>query len=213
MSLIDFSLIRKQIDIGEFPKGELWNRVDKAARKGDPEAQFILGYRWYRRHGLNYQKSRDWFLKAASGGHLEAQEYVAQIQEELGATRQDLADRAKAGELEAQRGLACILATGSDGLGKYPKEARDWYRCASQQGDPAAQYNLGLMVLNGEGGPCDAQEGVSWLEQAANGDNQPTALDAMKVLADLHSVGALGVARDHERAKFWNSKFQDASSE
>ena len=46
-------------------------------------------------------------------------------------------------------------------------EAVKWYRLAAEQGDVAAQYNLGIMYDNGDGVPQDYKEAVKWYRLAA----------------------------------------------
>ena len=46
-------------------------------------------------------------------------------------------------------------------------EAGRWYRLAAEQGDAAAQRNLGLMYANGRGVPEDDAEAVRWYRLAA----------------------------------------------
>ena len=41
------------------------------------------------------------------------------------------------------------------------------YRKAAEQGDAAAQNNLGFMYINGEGVPQDYQEALKWYSLAA----------------------------------------------
>ncbi len=43
-----------------------------------------------------------------------------------------------------------------------------WYRKASEQNHPLAQFNLGLMYAKGEGVPQDDAEAVRWIRRAAD---------------------------------------------
>ena len=52
------------------------------------------------------------------------------------------------------------LILASDGCGTR-------YKRAAERGDSDAQYNYGLMVIYGEGGPADAGEGLEWIRRAA----------------------------------------------
>jgi hypothetical protein len=47
-------------------------------------------------------------------------------------------------------------------------EARQWYRQAAEQGSVSAQVNLGVMCVDGQGGPQDDQEAVYWYSRAAD---------------------------------------------
>ena len=42
-----------------------------------------------------------------------------------------------------------------------------WYRKAAEQGDAAAQFNLGVMYANGEGVPEDYVKAYAWMNLAA----------------------------------------------
>ena len=46
-------------------------------------------------------------------------------------------------------------------------EAVKWYRKAADQGDAAAQFNLGVMYATGQGVPQDYAEAVKWYRKAA----------------------------------------------
>ena len=42
-----------------------------------------------------------------------------------------------------------------------------WYRKAAEQGNPDAQYNVGMMYLRGEGVAGNRQEAIKWIGKAA----------------------------------------------
>ena len=41
-------------------------------------------------------------------------------------------------------------------------EAVRWYRRSAEQGNRYAQYNLGVMLLKGQGAPQDAEAAFGW---------------------------------------------------
>lgn len=49
--------------------------------------------------------------------------------------------------------LNCIW--GTDGFPVNQRQARIWYKKAALNGNPEAMFNLGTMLLNGEGGKKD----------------------------------------------------------
>ncbi|WP_221898635.1 tetratricopeptide repeat protein [Bathymodiolus japonicus methanotrophic gill symbiont] len=51
-------------------------------------------------------------------------------------------------------------------MGCY-KEAFRWYRKSAEQGNAGAQYYLGKMYRNGQGGVWDDKEAVKWFRKAA----------------------------------------------
>ena len=60
-----------------------------------------------------------------------------------------------------QSGLAWLV-------GDHVK-ARQHFRTAAQRGHPLGQYNLAMMLLHHEGGPCGSAEAVALLRKAAEG--------------------------------------------
>src|SRR5512132_1446436 len=42
------------------------------------------------------------------------------------------------------------------------------YEAAARNGDRLAQFNLGVMLLRGEGKPVDLNSGIAWLTKAAD---------------------------------------------
>ena len=47
-------------------------------------------------------------------------------------------------------------------------KARHHFRAASEKGHPLGQYNLAMMLLHGEGGPCEPEEAETLLRKAAD---------------------------------------------
>jgi len=48
-------------------------------------------------------------------------------------------------------------------------EARRHFQVAAQRGSPLGQYNLAMMLLYREGGPCDAAQAIALLRKSADG--------------------------------------------
>lgn len=66
--------------------------------------------------------------------------------------------------------LAGYIRRGIPGspVGADPGNARDLYvQAASSFGNPTAQFELGRMLLNGEGGPADPRQAARWFKLAA----------------------------------------------
>jgi len=59
-----------------------------------------------------------------------------------------------------------MYATG-DGSRRDDVLAVRWYSRAARRGDPESQYDLGFMLLLGEGVAADRNEARLWLERAA----------------------------------------------
>jgi hypothetical protein len=49
-----------------------------------------------------------------------------------------------------------------------PSEARHLYEQGADEGNPADEYNLGLMEMNGVGGLRDRENGLRWIKKSAD---------------------------------------------
>lgn len=99
----------------------------------------------------------------------------------------------------AKRNVAASYATG-DGVRRNGARARKWYRRAARGGDVSALYDLGMMLLEGEGGEPNLAEGRALLVAAAEGGDSM----AQKVLSDLFGKGLLGFEVDREQQAKWS---------
>jgi hypothetical protein len=77
-------------------------------------------------------------------------------------------------------------------------------RPASERGDPAAQFILGLLYANGQGVPQDYAEATHWFRKAADQGNA----NAQNNIGALYHNGQ-GVAQDHAEAMRWYRKAVD----
>jgi TPR repeat protein len=76
--------------------------------------------------------------------------------------------------------------------------AIEWYTKAAEQGEPAAQYHLGLMYAQGQGIPMDYVKAADWYRQAAEQGNAA----AQNGLGVLYAQGQ-GVQPDMVQAYRW----------
>ncbi len=83
--------------------------------------------------------------------------------------------------------------------GDYATAAKEW-RPIAEGGDPAAQFNLGMLYYDGHGVPQNFQEAAKWLRRAAD---QGYA-KAQHNLGALYGVGK-GLRRDYVQAYKWLS--------
>ena len=79
--------------------------------------------------------------------------------------------------------------------------ARNLFAEAAQAGDARAQYNLGRMWLDGEGGPRDYAQALIWSEKAADRGIPAAQYNLGRMYED-----GLGVRRDAQRAAAWYEK-------
>jgi len=70
-------------------------------------------------------------------------------------------------------------------------EARRHFRAAAQRGSPLGQYNLAMMLLYREGGPCDAAQAIALLGKSADAgiDLARDALNQMQVRTTAANKG------------------------
>ena len=73
-----------------------------------------------------------------------------------------------------------------------------WYRLAAEQGNAAAQNNLGVMYSTGEGVPQNDAEAVKWLRLAA----EQGVARAQYTLGLNYALGQ-GVPQDYVEAHKW----------
>ncbi|MBS0633366.1 MAG: lipase maturation factor family protein [Verrucomicrobia bacterium] len=102
------------------------------------------------------------------------------------------------GNAEAQAGLGELYFSGGEDVKSDPVQAVGWLRQAAQQGQPRAQFLLGLCYANGRGLAKNVGEAARWYRLAAlQGDGF-----AQINLGFLYGAGE-GVARDEIEALGW----------
>ena len=111
---------------------------------------------------------------------------------------------AKKGKAWAMNMLGFDFADGR-GVSESKEMARLWLEKAAEQGYPDAQYNLGVLHSNGEGGlPVSKEKARVWYEKAAEQGH----LKAQFNLAFMHSNGEGGpVSQEH--CLFWMTALAD----
>lgn len=198
MDVWDYDRVLASAKAGQLDADD-WRVVRRMARTGDVGAQFIMSFADY-----TPRTRKRWLQRAADQGHAEAA-YDLYGMYPTDNTGGWLLKAAQAGSAEAQCALGCYFAWIPDHT-----NMRHWYLQAAVQGQPVAQYEVGLTLLTGEGGPADPEQGIAWLEKAAVADAY-TASDARGVLGDVLESGHYGVAPDSKRAAFWRNFDHHAS--
>lgn len=79
----------------------------------------------------------------------------------------DLLDLAKKAAHKAEFNLGLVYTKGEHGIVENYQEAAKWYGLAAEGGMPEAQFNLGILYLNGQGVPRNPDKGVEWLKKSA----------------------------------------------
>ncbi|MGD9658293.1 MAG: peptidoglycan-binding protein, partial [Methylocystis sp.] len=77
----------------------------------------------------------------------------------------------------------------------------------AEEGQPAAQYDLGARLAEGRGAPRDAKAAAQWFEKAAQAGLAP----AQFRLGSLYEKG-VGVERDYARARRWYERAAEAGN-
>jgi TPR repeat protein len=115
---------------------------------------------------------------------------------------QSLTRLARKGDTSAQRELAAFYATDENFGLKNEAEAVKWYTQAAESGDAEAQYNLGLMIVIGEGTEKDLKKGIWWMEKSVKHGYKLAA----HVLSIIYREGMYGVKPSRTKAASWNKK-------
>lgn len=97
------------------------------------------------------------------------------LRQEADAPRLTLAERAAAGDADAQYRFAHMHVTGLFEQNPDYTTARTWYEKAAAQEHSAAQNDLGIMYETGQGVSVDLTRAATWYERAANNGNNHAA--------------------------------------
>jgi hypothetical protein len=168
-----------------FKKGDYAKALKLArplADAGDPRAQAIVGFAYYRGRGIIHDdaEAAKWLHRAADQGDAPARFTLGVMYGEGRGVPQDFT------------------------------EAAHWYRLAAEQGDAQAEYNLGLAYARGEGVTQDVVEAHMWFNLAAarfpatDTRNRAAAVKNRDTVASEMSSEQLSEAQ--KRALTWKPK-------
>ncbi len=185
----------------------LWQPL---AEQGDPEAEYQLAYHYLRCTPCDDESTCDHMKEllraAAAKDHPDAIWLLAAyLDPENPEYEKELLRAGRLGSVHAQCSLGVNYATGEWSGPKDLAEAARWYRLAAEQGERVAQYEIGFMLLLGEGEPKNTGEGLMWLERAG-GQAQDSAL---RLLADCYENGYCDVPVDAAKARFWRNRLEE----
>jgi TPR repeat protein len=109
---------------------------------------------------------------------------------------------AESGIAEAQYSLGFLYQSGW-GPERDLLQAIRWYTSAAEQNEPRAQFNLGLLLLNGEDNvEKDTETGLLWLTRSAYANNAR----AKEFLIDAYKNGKYGIEKSTAKAEYWKSR-------
>jgi len=187
----DVKLALSRVYYKQDRKAEVVELYTQAAELGSVQAEYLLGWAYYRGDGVEEDetKAAGWFVKSAEHGHMSGQ-YRAGFFSELGiGMPKNYANAAKWYEQASQKGsLAAFTDLGmlyrfGSGVEQDHKKAADLVRTAAEGGYARAQRYLGDFYANGIGVTEDADEAVEWYKKAAvQGDEE-----AIEKLSELRS--------------------------
>jgi hypothetical protein len=187
-------------------------KIRAGARRGDPEAQFQLGRRYFLGEGVpkDYAEAVKWYRRAAEQNLAEAQFQLGRCYLLGKGVPKDAPEAvnwyrkaATQNYAEAQYHLGVCYAEG-EGVPEDDVEAVKWYRRAAEQNFAEAQFEMGLSYENGEGVPKDEVEAVKWYRAAAE-RNYARA----QARLGLGYLAGDGVPKDATKAVQWFRKAAD----
>ena len=154
---------------------------------------------WYRKAGANGD-----FIALCSAGSLYIEGKIVDKD-----VRQGLAlctRAAQANSPPAMLKLADYYRKGTD-VPQNLTAARHWYQQAAERNVPEAQYHLGIMLSEGQGGAPDPRTALFWLETAASAGYAPAYLPTAILYANAKPDPKTGALAPGYIAKIymWNS--------
>ena len=134
----------------------------KAAEQGEAQAEYNLGwlYLYNIEIGLNKAEALRWYKRAAAHGD---EDIIRRIKEDKIDLDED-SDNPTDPELQCQKGEEC------EKEGRY-REAFEWYRKASDQGDQSAMLNIADLYMEGKGVEADKEKAVTMLKKLSEAGN------------------------------------------
>lgn len=152
----------------------------RAASKGDAQAQFLLGVAYLYEKGIpqNTELGLEWLMKAAMPGNIDAQMFLSKLYTEGVFVEKDDAEAlnwlrlaAEAGHLYAQIGMGLRYVEG-EGVERNMATAIDWFKRSAAQGHEDSKKFIGEYYAD-RYGDKDAYE---WfLKKAIQGEKESQA--------------------------------------
>jgi TPR repeat protein len=159
----------KLIARGEFKKAFTVNMI--SAKEGFAPCQNNIGYAYEHGEGVsqNLTEAVRWYKMAADQNHQDGQYNLSQcylqgtgVQKNHEEGMRYLISASNNGHIHATYNLACIF----DSEGRHV-QAFECYKVAAESGFPAAQHNLAICFLNGEGTNRNEEKALHWFKAAA----------------------------------------------
>ena len=152
--------------------------LEPIADEGNPTAQYYIGLLYYN-IWKDMEAASDWFYKAATNGHANAQSVLGLLYEE------------------------------GNGVSKDYSQAAKWYQMAAEQGVAEAQMNLANFYHNGRGVPKNYIKAYMWYSIAIERGFEPTEIPAMSRAALSNRMTPKQIDEARELASKWIGKYQN----
>jgi hypothetical protein len=192
-----------------------WQGVERLwqpwVEQGDPEAEYQLAYHYLWctpcEDDAVSERMIELVRDAAAKDHADAIWFLAsgRTHEVTPEFEREILRAGRLGSVNAQREIGVMYATGDWSGPKDLAEAARWYRLAAERGHALSQYDLGFMLLLGEGGPKNAEEGMIWLERAGEAGES----SAFRLLVDCYQNGYCDVPPDAGKAARWRGRLEE----
>jgi TPR repeat protein len=177
--------------------------LERFAAQGSPAAQRVLATAYETGGGVarSNQQAIAWYKRAVGGGDQIARERLASLYRRLGLDEEaaGLLGGAAGERSTAEALYQSALLELRPASGRQPDyaRARALLVRAAQSGHVAAAREVGLMLLNGQGGSADSEAGIKLLELAFGRGDGAAALE----LGDYYQKTSDDLAR--ARAEMW----------
>jgi len=176
------------------------------AEKGNPEAQFRVGYMYSSGKGTakDQGKAIEWLTRSGGSGYAMAQYNLGLIygnglgvEKNPGEAARWYKMAADQDLVDAQINLAIQLYKG-DGVQKNPSAAAELFDKAAEKGNERAQTTLGMMLFKGDGVAQDYKRAHDLFKAAAKQGNP----FAQHYLGIMYAKGT-GVTQSRSEAIYW----------
>ncbi len=183
--------------------------------QGDAEAEYQLAYHYLWctpvEDDATRDRMKDLLRDAAAKDHPDAILFLATRETHSPETdpefERQVLRAGNLGSVYAQRHLGVMYTTGDWTGPKDLAEAARWYRRAAEKGHAESQYDLGFMLLLGEGGPKNVEEGLMWLERAG----EQGEYKAFRLLLDCYEDGLCDALRMLRRRRYGETGWKSTS--
>ncbi len=175
-----------------------------AAQAGNADAQWQLGERLIQ--DGQPALARPWIEKAAAQGSVEAKQRLADLYQHQLAPASDVETRGALGTLAASLHSPTLetasAVSGLIGASSTEQQSIGSLQPRAEQGDPVAQYQLGLHYLSGDWDvPKDQDQAFAWLARAADAGNRLASLTLAELRRHTEPGASSGVGPRREASE------------